>query len=305
MYLVKEAIDNITWNMTPIVYCPNLSQPLVAELLGGSDDLNTATQWKNKGGCLRATSISNRFLLPISEESTEVPTAKAAADLDRLRVYQYLTENLGMDEDKNFIYDRFVDGSPASKQECRKQLFQLVTRSKRVSRLAAYSYYQDKAARLAGTTPQRQEMPRRNLQHIWLGCGNSTASAGWKKPISGRLKERVIKKERMEKKKRNIWLKTPRLNCWRYKEAASLDEPFEYREISKGCSRWRMNRVADKVSQTASVQAQILDPTISEGPRAGHDTRAGYGLRASLLVCLKPSTTSFVNLGMALNEVSY
>ena len=61
-----------------------------------------------------------------------------------------------------------------------------------------------------------------------------------------------------------------------------------------------MNRVADKVPQTASVQAQILDPMISEGPRAGNDTRAGYGLRASLLVCLKPSTTSFVNLGMAL-----
>ena len=67
MFLVNEAIANITWNMTPVTYTPSLSQPLVAELLAGSRDLNTATQWKKKGGCLRAAAISNRFLLPVDE----------------------------------------------------------------------------------------------------------------------------------------------------------------------------------------------------------------------------------------------
>ena len=58
MYLVKEAIDSITWRMTPVMYSPTLRQPLVAQLLNESSDLNTATEWKKKGGHLRATSIS-------------------------------------------------------------------------------------------------------------------------------------------------------------------------------------------------------------------------------------------------------
>lgn len=149
-------------------------------------------------------------------------------------------------------------------------------------------------------TPKKLGMPRRNSQHIWYGRGASVANSVWKRPMSEKRREILMENERMEKKTRKTWLKTPRLNCWRYKEEASLDEPFEYREISEGSSRWRMNRVADKVPHTASVQAQIPDPSISDGPRAGHDTQVGYGLRASLSVCLKPSTTSFVNLGMAL-----
>ena len=61
-----------------------------------------------------------------------------------------------------------------------------------------------------------------------------------------------------------------------------------------------MNRVAKKLEPTESLQVQMLDPTISEGPRSEESAQAGYSLRASLPACLKPSTTMFVNLGMSL-----
>ena len=78
MYLVKEAIDNITWRMTPVSYSPTLRQPLVAQLLNHAPDLNTATEWKKKGGHLRAAAISPKFLLPISSEEQKTHSAKAS-----------------------------------------------------------------------------------------------------------------------------------------------------------------------------------------------------------------------------------
>ena len=78
----------------------------------------------------------------IDEEQAKASTAKATAESDRLMVYQYLTDNLGIDADKNFVYARFADGSPASKQECARRLFRLLARSKRASRQAVYCYVQ-------------------------------------------------------------------------------------------------------------------------------------------------------------------
>ena len=136
MGLVREAIDSITWNMTHVVYGPSLTQPLVAKSIGEPDALTAVTTWVKKGGRLRAASISNRFLLPINEERAKSSTAKATADLDILKVFQYLKYCLGSDEQGNFIYDRFKDGKPASKEECRKRLFQAVTKSKREAKMA-------------------------------------------------------------------------------------------------------------------------------------------------------------------------
>lgn len=84
--------------MKPLTTSPGSFEPTTrCRTYGSSDDLNTATLWKKKGGCLRAASISNRFLLTIDEEKVEAFIAKAVANLDRLRVYQYLTGNLGTD----------------------------------------------------------------------------------------------------------------------------------------------------------------------------------------------------------------
>ena len=198
------------------------------------------------------------------------------------------------------MYDRFDDGKPASKQECRRRLFHLLTRSKRIPRLTSYTHCEGKTARKNGMSPQELGISRRKLSYLCVSDKRPSSNPGWKIPRTERQKKMFIKKRLLDKKKREERSKRPRLDCWRYKEEASLDEPFEYREISEGCNRWRMNRVADRVPQTASLQAQILDPRIGEGPKAGDETTLGYCLRASLTVCIRPSTTSFVNLGMAL-----
>ena len=142
--------------------------------------MNTGTTWKKKGGNLRAASMSSRFLTSIDDDKAKLSTAKATADIDRLTVYQYLTDNLGIDEDKNFVYDRFADGAPASKQECARRLFRLLAQSKKASRQAAYSYEQKQCADLAGRTPRRMRLRKRRLPHIWNERGSSVANCGWK-----------------------------------------------------------------------------------------------------------------------------
>ena len=166
MYLVKEAIDNITWRMTPVTYSPVLRQPLVAQLLNQSSDLNTATEWKKKGGHLRAAAISPKFLIPISSEEHWTHSVKASADIDRLTVYQFLIDNLGMDEDKDFVYDRFADGSAASKRECSRRLFRLLARSKKVQKSSLYSYDRQKLrdnGQLRKERPESRQVDCANL----------------------------------------------------------------------------------------------------------------------------------------------